>query len=128
VAPPRAQARGLTLAVPCCRCVVAAATLLLTSPVRMCLANCQRVVKARGLRQDTLRQEGTSASRKAVTKGAKDSGTPPVPSRGAVTLDLVLSAPQPMPETVPSVSWSPAGRARPKQYDDGVDGWRAERW
>ena len=84
-------------------------------------------MKARGSRQDTLRQEGASASRKAAAKDAKDSSTSPVPSRGTVTLDLALSAPPPMLAVVLAVSRSPAERARPKQYNNGADGWWAER-
>ena len=68
------------------------------------------------------------ASRKAVAKGAKDGDAPPGPLRGAVTLDLALSAPLPVPVAVPAVSRSQTGRARPKQYGNGADGWRVERW
>ena len=62
------------------------------------------------------------ASRKAVAKGAKDGDAPPGPLRGAVTLDLALSAPPSMLAAVPEVSWSPVGGSHPKQYGDNADG------
>ena len=67
------------------------------------------------------RQEGTSASQKEVTKGAKDDDAPPGSSRGTVILDLALSAPSPVPVAVPAVSRSSAGRVRPEQYNNGAD-------